>query len=274
MPVPGEIVDFDTEISKLEREISELERAVEEQEKQSNLLKAWQHYQNQLNVEEEGEDILRARVQGLKHQIDTLKELKGVAITGVTTEIIGQDKLFLKKKKQLNGVCGHVEFQLKMHIDESMDMNTTVSSKITHLSISASECVYRDLKDTVEQLAEEGNVQGFLTLLRPYNTWYKTRQKTFEHFVNTYQKIATRPNLQVLNLTHPVKKCSFEIVWSFRVTDTYSVLPDIQLFVHVPKKVRDPNREILESASDKFQLMLKELGIEKTLNALVALLEK
>ncbi|XP_053378247.1 uncharacterized protein LOC128548013 isoform X3 [Mercenaria mercenaria] len=218
MPVPGEIVDFDTEISKLEREISELERAVEEQEKQSNLLKAWQHYQNQLNVEEEGEDILRARVQGLKHQIDTLKELKGVAITGVTTEIIGQDKLFLKKKKQLNGVCGHVEFQLKMHIDESMDMNTTVSSKITHLSISASECVYRDLKDTVEH--------------------------------------------------------SFEIVWSFRVTDTYSVLPDIQLFVHVPKKVRDPNREILESASDKFQLMLKELGIEKTLNALVALLEK
>jgi hypothetical protein len=55
-------------------------------------------------------------------------------------------------------------------------------------------------------LAEEGNAQGFLTLLRPYNTWLKARNKTFEHFVKTYPKIAKSPNIQQLILKHPVKK--------------------------------------------------------------------
>jgi hypothetical protein len=56
------------------------------------------------------------------------------------------------------------------------------------------------------RLAEEGNAQGFLTLLRPYNTWLKARKKTFEHFVKTYPKIAKCPNIQQLILKHPVKK--------------------------------------------------------------------
>ena len=38
--------------------------------------------------------------------------------------------------------------------------------------------------------------------------------------------------------------------------------------------VEDPNTELLETVSEKFQLMLKDLGIEKTFNALVALLQK
>ena len=37
-----EIVNFDTEISKLEKEIEGLRKAVEEQEIQNNHLKAWQ----------------------------------------------------------------------------------------------------------------------------------------------------------------------------------------------------------------------------------------
>lgn len=197
-----------------------------------------------------------------------------IGITDVNTTIISQERLKITKKKGVTGHCGNIDFQLEMTLEESMNLDATVQAKVTHLSISTSESVYRDLKDVVEKLAEEGDVQGFLTLLRPYSMWQDARERTFQHFVTAFPDIVQRKNLQTLTLSHPIKNCSFEISWHFKVVDLYSVLPDIQMIVHIPKNVQDSSSDLLKTVPERFQLMLQKLGIERTFNCLIALLAK
>lgn len=266
-------MDVDEEIAKLEEEVAKLEDAVKHQQDQNRLSRAWKEYQ-QYKVEDEEEEVSRAKLQSLKNQVSWLKNITDIAITDVSTHIVGQDNLKVLKKKQVNGSCGNIEFQLNMDIKESMDSDEAVHSVVTHLSISASESVYRDLKDIVEQLAEAGDVHGFCTVLRAYSTWQDARERVHQHFVATFPNIVKKKDLQTLVITHPVKKCSFEIIWHFKVWDLYSVRPDLQMIVHVPEKVKSSSRDFLQTVPEKFQLMLTQLGVEKTLNCLVTSLEK
>lgn len=284
------------DIQNLEREISDLKAALTRQREENRLLEAWRNYIFGRQPEDENADVTKALVKSLEYQKEMLKNLTGVAITGSRSENISQggktkmirdaktghwrretvkcedeSKMSLIKRQVIDGSCGINEFQLQFDIEENMNSDADIEGRVHQLTISASENIYTDLGDTIERLANERNAQGFLRLLDFYEMWRTARETTFQHFLAKYPKIAKSPNTKVIEFKHPTKKFTFVIEWNLSVTDVYRIVPDIQLTVQIPKKVR-PETDVLNLVPERFQLMLTELGIEKTFNTLVSLL--
>ncbi|KAL4226176.1 hypothetical protein ACF0H5_014162 [Mactra antiquata] len=264
----SELTDMNKAIEEVETEIRNIENEIIDQEAENTRLRQWRDYQYYGML---GADSNKT-IENLNYQVEVLSKHTGIVIIDCKTEILFQDDFVVKKRKFISGNCDNIIFDLHMDMKESMDSDGKIQSYITNLSISVSDDFYTDLKQHVDKLSNDCNAQGFFNLLRPYNKWNKARDVTYQHFMKKYPKIVSRPDIHTLHMSHTKKKCTFEISWGFKVTDTYNILPDIKLTLQIPKKVKDSNYEVVESIPDKFHLMLEQLGIEKTFNTLVSLL--
>ncbi|WAR27160.1 CENPP-like protein [Mya arenaria] len=117
------------------------------------------------------------------------------------------------------------------------------------------------------RLADTGDIQGFLQLIDGYTKWTEARRKTFHHFVEAHPGTVSQIDGNTLHIAS--KKGTVVLGWGVKIQGRSTVVPEIHLCLDIHAPVSKDNKNFIEDADEKFQLMLNELGIEKSIRCLV-----
>ncbi|XP_052284046.1 centromere protein P-like isoform X1 [Dreissena polymorpha] len=248
--------------ASLEESVKSLQDRIAALEEENNLLKNAK--QKHLPFHEDKEDSeTHKTIESLQQQVAILRDLSPFRFSGLS-EVLSQDGLTVNIRKTIEGRYRDVQFQLKFLMQESLD---TGESHVTDLSIAASDVFTTDLIEHIERMSAQGNVQGFLHLVKGYSRWTEAKTQTFKHFTAEYPNIVMQVDTNLLNIK--ANNCTLVLTWNLEVEGESSVVPDIRLEVVVPESVQEKQKDFLESVDENFQLMLQRLGIEASINSLI-----
>ncbi|XP_052781385.1 uncharacterized protein LOC128218572 [Mya arenaria] len=247
-----------------EESLSQLEEQEQELINANRVLQSWKD-KNIPHDSRKTDEEKRVEMENLKQQIDMLRELGPFKFFGISKEVLSKEEGTICTRKTVEGKCRNVEFQLKYCITESLvkDMN----KQIVKLSIAASENITTELRGTIERLADTGDIQGFLQLIDGYTKWTEARRKTFHHFVEAHPGTVSQIDGNTLHIAS--KKGTVVLGWGVKIQGRSTVVPEIHLCLDIHAPVSKDNKNFIEDADEKFQLMLNELGIEKSIRCLV-----
>ncbi len=134
-----------------------------------------------------------------------------------------------------------------------------------------------NLKDFLEYVMEEKQLQQFFVTLQNYSKWKRDRLKTFNHFQAGYPDLVTYTPLQdetimtICNQQHPNLRVN--IVWKVLVARKGEVKPSFDLQSCIPPEQLD-NKGFLRKMRSKFLSLLKNLGIEKSIEVIILSIAK
>ncbi|XP_004684566.1 PREDICTED: centromere protein P [Condylura cristata] len=274
------------ELRALEAEIATLQRACEElpapwgdapQARKS--LKEMQ----QLNSERwEPLKDLRSYVEHLESELKFLSTLTGINIKNYskkTEELksIETAENSIKKvleRHRLSGNCHMITFQLEFQILEIQNKES-LSSVITDLNIIMEPTEYSELSEFVSRAEERKDLFMFFRSLHFFVEWCEYRKRTFLHFKEKYPEVVHLPegaSSSYMEVRSP-SQSGFElvIVWRIQIDEEGKVLPKLDLLTQVPQQALQLDKKrVIEAAPLSFRTLLGVLGIEATLESLVA----
>ncbi|WAR27163.1 CENPP-like protein [Mya arenaria] len=169
-------------------------------------------------------------------------------------------------------IQGFIHYKLADTAD-IQDLQTRVISKFSYISDLQTWMVSKvsyisDLQTRViSKLADTGDIQGFLQLIDGYTKWTEARRKTFHHFVEAHPGTVSQIDGNTLHIAS--KKGTVVLGWGVKIQGRSTVVPEIHLCLDIHAPVSKDNKNFIEDADEKFQLMLNELGIEKSIRCLV-----
>lgn len=133
------------------------------------------------------------------------------------------------------------------------------------------------MKDFLEHVQEEKQLQQFFVTLQNHAKWRRDRLKTFNHFQSRYPEIVTynpfrdESAITLCNQHYPGLRMN--CVWKILVSQRGEVKPYFNLQSCIPAEQLD-NKEILRRMRLKFLSLLKNLGIEKSIEVVVLIIAK
>jgi hypothetical protein len=145
--------------------------------------------------------------------------------------------------------------------------------RIISIDVSiGNEDVSLNFKDFLEYVHEKKQLQQFFVSLQNYSKWKRDRSKTFHHFqakypeLVTYTPIRDESTMTVCNQQHP--NLRMNIVWKILVAREGHVKPSFDLQSCMPIEQSD-NKGFLRKIRSKFLSLLKNLGIEKSIEVII-----
>ncbi|XP_054544691.1 centromere protein P [Talpa occidentalis] len=274
------------ELRALEAEIATLQRACEE------LPAPWgdaprarksfkEIHQSNSEVWEPSKD-LRNCVGHLESELKFLSTLTGINIKNYSkkteelksTEMAENSVKKVLQRHRLSGNFHMITFQLEFQTLE-MQNKESLSSVITDLNIIMEPTEYSELSEFVSRTEERRDLFMFFRSLHFFVEWCEYRKRTFKHFKEKYPEVVHLPEgassryMEVRSTSQP----GFElvIVWRIQIDEEGKVLPKLDLLTQVPWRALqlDKNR-VIEAAPLSFRALLGALGIEATLESLIA----
>ena len=150
--------------------------------------------------------------------------------------------------------------------------------QILSLSVSIeNEDASLNLKDFLEYVQEEKQLQQFFVTLQNYSKWKRDRSKTFNHFQKEYRELVTYASLRdetmmiICNQQYPSVRVS--IVWKVLVTREGDVKPCFNLQPCIATEELE-SKGFLRSMRLKFLNLLKTVGIEKSIEVIILSIAK
>ena len=129
-----------------------------------------------------------------------------------------------------------------------------------------------NLKDFLEYVQKEKQLQQFFVTLQDYSKCKRDRLKTFNHFQKEYCELVTYTPLRdetmitICNQQHPSLRVN--IVWKVLVSREGDVKPSFNLQPCIPTEQLE-NKGFLRGMRLKFLNLLKSVGIEKSLEVII-----
>jgi hypothetical protein len=133
------------------------------------------------------------------------------------------------------------------------------------------------LKDFLQYVQEEKQLQQFFVTLQNYSKWKRDRLKTFNHFQAGYPELVSYTPLRdetimtICNQQHPNLRVN--IIWKVLVAREGEVNPSFDLQSCIPTEQLD-NKGFLRKMRSKFFNLLKNLGIEKSIEVIILSIAK
>ena len=150
--------------------------------------------------------------------------------------------------------------------------------QITSLDVSIeNETASLNMKAFLEYVQEEKQLQQFFVTLENYTKWKRDRSKTFNHFQKSHPALVTYTPLRdescmtICNKQHPSLRVN--VIWKILVTRGGDVKQCFDLQSCFPVEQLG-NDDFPRKMRTKFLSLLKNLGIEKSIELIILTMAK
>ncbi|XP_028393250.1 centromere protein P-like [Dendronephthya gigantea] len=288
---------YRAEIKKLRAEVSKLDEALKEDKQSFSTLhlndilaKLVRKVSKEKRASFEELDI-KGKLNGDGEiDIKRLEKFTGLYVHDISLEVEEEKGDVCVRRHSVHGSCRGIEFETTFLVKENIvqDDRRDASSDNLNCCLNLPQVVTLDveiknetsnlnMKDFLKYVQEEKQLQQFFVTLQNYAKWKRDRLKTFSHFQNRYPEIATYNPLRddsvmtVCNQEHPGLRMN--VVWKILVSQRGDVKPYFDLQSCILSEQLD-NKDIFKRMRSKFLHLLKNLGIEKSIEAVLLIVAK
>ncbi|KAL1007821.1 hypothetical protein UPYG_G00092100 [Umbra pygmaea] len=216
---------------------------------------------------------LMTEIEELEEDLVRQTKMNGIALISCSVKTLEKSSSKLVQQYRLAGHCSSLNYQVEFVLSD-VQVDAMSERMITDLNIIMEATEFKDFSTFVSRVEDNGDLLLFFRTIRRFSDMCEDRRRTFQHFQEKYPDVISLPGgcrSEVMLIQVPkLPGCSLTISWALEVTDVGEVIPKIDLVTKMPEKaLQMDTRKVMDNAPESFQSLLKILGVEASIEALV-----
>ncbi|KAJ7994442.1 hypothetical protein DPEC_G00249310 [Dallia pectoralis] len=216
---------------------------------------------------------LMAEIKKLEEDLVRQTQMNGVVLTNCSVKTLERSSSRVVQQHRLAGHCSFLDYQVEFEVTEDQEDSTLVR-RLTDLNIIVDATEFKEFGRCVSGVEENRDLLQFFRTIRRFSDRCEHRQRTFQHFQEKYPDVVSLPGgcrSDIMLIQSPkLPGCSLTVSWSIEVTSGGEVTPKLALVTKMPEQALQlDSRAAMESAPDSFQSLLRVLGVEASIEALI-----
>ncbi|KAJ8361051.1 hypothetical protein SKAU_G00175760 [Synaphobranchus kaupii] len=273
---------YEAEIKLLQEEIAMLQNQQENNEREV-ISHFGEHTQRALTSQPDFQRGTKDTAMNLKMELEKLEEdlarqtkMNGIVLNECEVNTLEKSKTKIVQQHRVSGNCIFLDFQVEFQLTEILEEEATIVRSITDLNIVVDGCEFIDISAFVSGVEETKSLLLFFRALRAFSERCEHRNRTFAHFKEKYPELVRLPEGcrgEVMVIQNPkIPGCTLSFVWNITVTKDGVIIPKIDLLTKLPEQaaLALDQRMVAENGPQSFQSLLRILGVEATIEALIA----
>ncbi|XP_051763930.1 centromere protein P [Ctenopharyngodon idella] len=273
---------YEDEIQMLHQEIEMLE-AEREEMLRSIFIQHGDRLQEELKLvcEEKGGggahkhalSKLNMEIRELEKDLRRQTEINEIALKECFVKTLHKSERKLVQQLRLAGHCSVLLFQVEFAVTEIQEGDALLR-RVTDLNIVVDGVEFKDFSAFVSRVEDTKDLLLFFRTLRTFSERCEERRQTFQHFQEKYPDVVSLPEgsrSELMIIRSPqLPGISMTIFWKIDVSKEGVVKPLLELLLKMPDQARElDTKKVMENGSDYFQSLLRILGVEASVEALI-----
>ncbi|XP_012991746.1 centromere protein P [Esox lucius] len=216
---------------------------------------------------------LTAEIKELEEDLVRQTKMNGIVLTNCSVKTLEKNSRKMVQQYRLAGHCSLLGFQVEIEVTDVQE-DAAVVTTITVLNIIMDTTECKEFGKFVSGVEENRDLLLFFRTLRRFSDRCDDRHRTFQHFQKLYPGVVSLPGgcrSEIMLIQSPkLPGCSLTLSWTIEVSSGGEVTPRLDLVSKMPEQaLQFDSRMAIENAPDAFQCLLRVLGVEASIQALI-----